>query len=235
MRILAVGAHPDDIEILCAGTLLRYKDDGHDVIMAVATNGDQGHFEIMPPELAEIRRKEAAASAAVAGAEFIWMGYHDQFLFHDEPTRLAYIDMVRQARPDVILTHNPDDYAQDHRMVADLVFAASFMAAVPHLETATPHTSAIPPVYYMDSVAGTAFVPTDYVDISSVMDRKIEMLSCHQSQLVWLKEHDNLDVVEMMTTMARFRALSCQGGIQYAEGFRHLDTWGRNPVRRVLP
>jgi LmbE family N-acetylglucosaminyl deacetylase len=73
------------------------------------------------------------------------------------------------------------------------------------------------------------------VDISSTMDRKIAMLECHQSQLVWLMEHDNLDVVEMMKTVAKFRGLSCQGQVAYAEGFQRLDAWGRNPVSRLLP
>jgi LmbE family N-acetylglucosaminyl deacetylase len=235
MRILAVGAHPDDIEILCAGTLLRYADEGHEIIMAVATNGEQGHIEIMPAELAEIRRKEAEASAAIAGARLIWMGYRDQFLFHSEDTRRHFIEMIRQADPDIIITHNPDDYSQDHKVVSELVFTASFQAGVPHIFTDTPAIQKLPALYYMDNVTGTDFLPTELVDISSVIDRKAAMLECHQSQLVWLKEHDDLDVVDMMKTVAKFRALSCQGRVAFAEGFKRLDAWGRNPVKRLLP
>lgn len=235
MRILAVGAHPDDIEILCAGTLLRYADAGHEVVMAVATNGEQGHFEIMPEELAAIRKSEAEASAAIAGARLIWMGYPDQFLFHDKPTRMRFIEMIRQANPDVIITHNPNDYSQDHRMVSELVFSTSFQAVVPHIFTDSPYIAAPPPVYYMDNITGTDFLPEELVDISSTIDRKAAMLECHQSQLVWLKEHDNLDVVDMMMTMGKFRGLSCQGKVAYAEGFRRLNAWGRNPVARLLP
>ncbi len=235
MRILAVGAHPDDIEILCAGTLLRYADAGHEICMAVATNGEQGHLTIMPMELAAIRKAEAEASAAIAGARLFWMGYPDQMLFHDKETRLRFTEMIRQANPDVIITHNPNDYSQDHRVVSELMFSASFQAVVPHLFTDTPYIKQVPALYYMDNVAGTDFLPAELVDITSVIDRKAAMLECHQSQLVWLKEHDGLDVVDMMKTVAKFRGLSCQGNVEYAEGFRHLDAWGRNHVTRLLP
>lgn len=235
MRVLAVGAHPDDIEILCAGTLLRYQEAGHEVIMAVATNGEQGHFEIMPEELARIRMSETEASAAILGATLIWMGYPDQFLFHDEPTRRAFVEMIRQARPDVVITHNPDDYSQDHRVVAELVFTASFMAGVPHIETDSPPVPRIPALFYMDHITGTGFAPAELVDITPVIERKTRMLECHESQLKWLREHDNVDIVDMMKVVARFRALSCTGGVRYAEGFRRLDAWGRNSTTRLLP
>jgi N-acetylglucosamine malate deacetylase 1 len=233
MRILAVGAHPDDIEILCAGTLLKYRRQGHDVIMAIATNGEQGHISIMPKELAEIRQAEAQKSAAILGAELIWMGYRDQFMIHDESTRRAFIEMVRKAAPDVVITHDPQDYALDHRIVSELTFASTFMAAVPHLETGSAPTKKVPPLYYMDSVGGSNFLPTEYVDISAEMTDKLKMLECHQSQLTWLKEHANVDIVGLTETVAKFRGLAC--GIPYAEGFRHLDAWGRTPVGNVLP
>ena len=233
MRILAVGAHPDDIEILCAGTLLRYRRLGHDVIMAIATNGDQGHISIMPKELAVIRQKEAEQSAAILGAELIWMGYHDQFMNPDESTRLAFVEMVRKAAPDIVITHDPQDYARDHRIVSELMFAATFMASVPHLETGSAPTKKVPPLYYMDSVGGSNFLPTEYVDISAEMKDKLAMLNCHQSQLTWLKEHVNVDIMDLIETVAKFRGLAC--GVPHAEGFRHLDAWGRTPVGNLLP
>lgn len=233
MRILAVGAHPDDIEILCAGTLLRYRQQGHEVVIAIATNGNQGHIAIMPDELAEIRRKEAQASADILGARLIWMGYPDQFLYHDHSTRMAFIEMVRKAKPDVIITHDPQDYAMDHRTVSELVFASSFMASVPHIETDSPNIAAIPALYYMDSITGTNFVPTEYVDVSSVFEDKLRMLECHQSQLTWLKEHAGTDMLRLVRVMGEFRGLSCS--VAQAEGFRHLDAWGRNHPKRLLP
>src|SRR5262245_32483718 len=134
-RILAIGAHPDDIEILCAGTLARCRQRGDTIIICIATNGDMGSMTIMPPELAAVREAEARASAAMLDAEFHWLSYPDEFLYPDHATRMRFIEMIRAARPDVILTHPPNDYHQDHLTVSELVFVSSFIGAVPHVET----------------------------------------------------------------------------------------------------
>ena len=233
MRYLAVGAHPDDIENLCAGTLARCVELGHEVVICVATNGAAGHMVIKPPELARIREQEARNAAALIGAEFIWMGYPDEFLFDDRETRLAFIDAVRLARPDVVITHSPDDYHPDHRRVSQLVFDTTFVASIPSIETAYPAHPLVPPLYFMDNVAGKDFVPTEYVDITSVFEVKRKMLACHESQLVWLKDHDNIDILDFMQVMSRSRGLQC--GCAYAEGFRLANLWPRTPARRVLP
>lgn len=233
MRILAVGALPDDIEILCAGTLLRYRQEGHEVVLCVATNGEQGHFVLQPEQLREIRHQEAQASANLCGAELIWMGIPDEFIYHDHETRMAFIEMVRQARPDVVITHNPGDYHMDHRVVSELVFVSTFMATLPHVETAGPPTARLPMLYYMDSLAGAQFIPTEYVDISAVIEQKLAMMECHQSQVKWLKEHDHIDITDFIRVMGRFRGLSA--GVMYAEGFRRLEAWGRGTVKRLLP
>lgn len=95
MKVLAVGAHPDDLEILCVGTLAKYAQRGDSVTMAVATNGEVGSPTLCKAEIAEIRRHEAEASAAVIGAHLIWMNYPDEFLFSTEETRLTFLNMVR--------------------------------------------------------------------------------------------------------------------------------------------
>lgn len=232
-RVLAVGAHPDDIEILCAGTLARCVARGDTVILCVATNGNMGSMTLAPAELAEVRESEAKASAAILGAELIFLGYPDEFLYPDHDTRMRFIQMIRSARPDVIITHSPNDYHQDHRTVSDLVFVASFMAAVPHVETASPFHNAIPPLYYMDTLAGLGFEPTEYVDITETLDTKLAMLRCHQSQLEWLGDYNDIDIVEFVTVTARFRGLQC--GARYAEGFRRADVWPRMTAGTMLP
>lgn len=233
MRVLAIGAHPDDLEILCAGTLARYAQTGHQVVMCVATDGTAGHMEIKPPELAQIREREARAAADVIKAEFIWLGFPDELIFNDRATRLAFVDAIRRARPDVIITHSPDDYHPDHRMVNRLVFDASFVASLPNIETDQPAHPAVPPIYYMDTLAGKGFHPTEYVDISTTMELKRQMLACHASQLTWLKEHDDIDIVEFMEVVARTRGFQCN--VPYAEGFRQEDVWPRTPAERILP
>ena len=233
MRVLAVGAHPDDMEILCAGTLARYTQAGHQVVMCVATDGTAGHMLIKPPELARIRESEARAAAAIINAEFIWLGFPDEFIFNDRDTRLAVIDAIRQARPDVMITHAPDDYHPDHRVVSSLVFDASFIASLPNIETGRPAHSLVPALYYMDTLAGKGFHPGEYVDITATIDLKRQMLACHQSQLKWLKDHDNIDVMEFMEVVAKTRGF--QANVAYAEGFRAADVWPRTSAARILP
>lgn len=233
MRVLAIGAHPDDVEFLAAGTLLRYKEAGHQVVIGIATNGDQGHYQILPEELAIVRRQEAEKGAALLGAELIWLGIHDEFLFDDGPTRMAFVEMVRKARPDVVLAHDPDDYHQDHRAVAALAFSSTFMATIPHVETESAPLKSIPTLYAMDRLAGATFHPTDYVDVSSVFEQKVAAMECHVSQVKWLMEHDGVDVVDFMRVIGRYRGLT--SGVQYAEAFQRLDAWGRMSTSRLLP
>lgn len=233
IRVLAVGAHPDDIEILCAGTLARCRARGDEIVICVATNGDMGSFSKMPPELAAIRESEARASAEHLDAEFHWLGYPDEFVYPDHATRMRFIQMIRDARPDLILTHAPNDYHQDHKTVSELVFVSSFISAVPHVETAAPTHGQIAPIYYFDTLAGVDLLPTEYVDITETLETKLDMLRCHKSQLEWLGDYNGIDIVEFATTVARFRGL--QSGVKYAEGFRRADAWPRVTTERLLP
>lgn len=233
MRVLAVGAHPDDIEILCAGTLAACKARGDEVIMAVATDGRMGHKELLPPALAEIRRGEQEASARILGAELIWLGIRDEYVFDGEAARNLFIDLYRRARPDFIITHFPGCYHPDHRAVEKLLFDASFVGSVKHVESGYPYLPAVTPFFHMETLAGVDFIPTELVDVSAHFETKKRMLECHQSQLKWLKDHDGIDIVEFMATVTRFRGI--QAGVRYAEGFRRVLTWPRGTPRRLLP
>lgn len=233
MRVLAVGAHPDDLEILCAGTLAKYVRLGHEVVMCHVSNGDKGHFHIPPQELGQTRDREAEEAARVIGAEVIAMGFHDGEIYNDKENRLRFIDVVRQARPDVVITHHPEDYFCDHTVTSQLVLDATFLATVPHFKTENPALEKIPPVYFMDTLVGVNFQPTDYVDISETIEIKLLMLTKHQSQLTWLREHDNVDIVNLVTTVARFRGYQC--GVQYAEAFSRYQVWGRIQPGGLLP
>jgi N-acetylglucosamine malate deacetylase 1 len=233
MRFMAIGAHPDDVEVQCAGTLARCAQLGHEVVICVVTNGAAGSMVIGPDEMARIREREARASAGIIGAEFIWLGYPDEFLFDSRETRLAFIDAIREGRPNAIITHPPEDYHPDHVRVSQLVFDASFVASVPSIETAHPAHPLVPPIYYMDTPAGKGFVPTEYVDISRTFEVKRRMMACHESQIVWLKDHDNMDILEFIEIMARSRGLQC--GVPHAEGFRQANVWPRTPPQRLLP
>ena len=233
MKILAIGAHPDDVELLCGGTLALYAGEGNDVTIAYACRGDKGHFKIEQEELARIRAEEAKKAARVIGARSIGLGIDDLELRVTRECTMPFVDLIRQTRPDVIITHSPNDYMPDHTVTSRLVFDASFIATLPHAKTDHRFYDRITPIYHMDTLAGLGFEPEEYVDISSTIDTKLEMLSMHRSQEEWLKEHDNIDVLEFARTVSAFRGLQC--GVKYAEGFRRVRTWPRNRTRRYLP
>jgi LmbE family N-acetylglucosaminyl deacetylase len=233
MRVLAIGAHPDDLEILCGGTLARFAARGDAVTMGVMTDGSAGHAEIGAVELAGIREREARAAAGVIGAELVWLGLPDEFVFDDEPTRRLLLEAIRAARPDLILTHEPEDYHPDHRATSRAVFGASFMTGLPNVETASPPHPGVAPLFYFDTLAGVGFQPAEYVDITATMATKRAMLAAHESQVAWLRHHDAIDIQGFMETVARFRGLQC--GCEFAEAFRPAQVWPRLRTERLLP
>ncbi len=145
MRVLAVGAHPDDIDLQCAGTLAKYAARGDQVCIAISTNGEAGSVDAPMEVTARTREQEARASAAVIGAELIWLNYHDEFLYENEQVRLRYIELVRQTRPDVIITHDPhSDYHPDHLTTGLLLWNTRVMAAAGTIKTEHPAWPKIP-------------------------------------------------------------------------------------------
>lgn len=233
MRVLAIGAHPDDLEILCGGTLARCARRGDDVTMLIMTDGSAGHAQIPAAELAVIREREARAAAAVIGAEIVWLGLPDEFVFNDEPTRRRLLDAIRAARPDLILTHAAVDYHPDHVATHRAVFDTSFIVGLPNVVTPSPPHPGVPPLFYFDTLAGVGFLPTEYVDVTETFDVKQEMLRQHASQVEWLLHHDGIDILAFMKTVARFRGLQC--GVTYAEGLAAAHVWPRVQPRRLLP
>ena len=234
MRVLAIGAHPDDLELQCAGTLAKYALGGNQVTMAVAMSGDCGSATLPKEEIAAIRGAEARASAAVLGSEFLAMdNYSDGFLFSTEKTRLDFLNVIRRARPDVILTHSPNDYHPDHRMVAQIVCDVRIMISVPNIKTEAPPYDILPEIYFFDTMAGVDFVPQHYVDITSTFDLKRKMLSCHKSQASWLEDQYKMTYLDFIDCVGRFRGLQC--GVQYAECFQVSPIWPRRAKGVLLP
>jgi len=234
MNILAVGCHPDDLEIACGGTIAKYAKAGHKVFMCCVARGDMGHKIIQPEELAVVRKSEAEKAAAVLGAEFISLGVGDLLVnSHDEATVDKMIDVIRYTKPDLIITHNTEDYMRDHIETSNLVFNASFAASITHRATKHEVFNAIPPIMYMDTLAGMGFIPTEYVDISDTIEQKLEALACHDSQIAWMREHDKIDFLDFVKTCSKYRGF--QSGVAFAEGFRPCTNWPRIAAKRLLP
>ncbi len=240
MNILAIGAHPDDIETYCAGTLAKYVSQGHRVVMATATSGNIGSSHHTMEEIAAIRKAEAKKSASIIGADFVCLDYDDEMFFENKEARLRFIDLVRYAKADVILTHNPSDYNPDHELTSKIINDIAVMIPIAHLKTDNLPYDAIPRIFYWESVNGMGFIPTDYVDITDFFEIKKKMLGCHESQQQWMADNykdafsgDNSDFFESILIQSRYRGLQC--GVKYAEGFIRAKDAFRMTTERVLP
>ncbi len=234
MKVLAISCHPDDVEVACAGTLLRCVERGDEVVVCHVANGNMGHAVIPPDELREMRREEARSAGALGGITVMTCDIGDVTLYHqDKSQRDKVVDAIRKVRPDFIITHHPDDYMPDHVAVSHLCFDASFVATIPHYETNEPFYDKLVPIYYMDPLAGLGVSPTEYVDVSSTFERKLEMLEKHESQMKWMRDHDGIDFADFVRTIAKFRGLQC--GVQYAEAFTACYRWPKVVPKRLLP
>jgi LmbE family N-acetylglucosaminyl deacetylase len=223
--VLVMMAHPDDAEILCAGTLIRLSHLGWSVHIATAANGDCGSVELGRKEIAAVRRVEAENAAAMIGGSYHCLGISDVEVAYTPDNISAAIDLFRSINPSVVITHPRHDYMLDHEQTHLLVRAASFAFAVPNASTLPiPEHTSIPYLYYADPLegrdpySGQLVEPSTLIDISDVMDAKSEMLSCHVSQRQWLQKHHGMD--EYIMAMQRHGQMRGQAsGCDFAEAF----------------
>ncbi|MEZ6059163.1 MAG: PIG-L family deacetylase [Planctomycetaceae bacterium] len=228
LRVLAIHAHPDDIEIQCAGTLLRLKELGCQISVATMTPGDCGSAEHSADEISRIRRGEAAASAQILGADFTCLEFRDLSIVFDNDSRNRMTEFLRRKRPDIILTAPPIDYMHDHEITSMLVRDACFNASVPNYKTRqwdpAPAAEKIPYLYFVDAIEGIDHFgnrqPVDFiVDVSEQFETKQRMLACHASQRNWLRQQHGID--EYMDSSRRWSAeRGHEIGTEYGEGFR---------------
>jgi LmbE family N-acetylglucosaminyl deacetylase len=227
-RVLAIGAHPDDIEALCAGTLALLHSKGWSVECATMTPGDCGSATMSRGDISAIRRKEAAAAAAMLNGRYQCLELDDIFISYDRPTLLKVIRLIRQVQPAIVFTMSPQDYMVDHEITSLLVQTACFTAGMKNIDTGDmPPFAGIPHLYYCDPIDGKGkfgeeIEPGILVDVSAMFSLKEQMFRCHQSQLAWLKGHHGVDdFLRSVRELAEKRGK--QAGVRYAEGFRkHL-------------
>jgi LmbE family N-acetylglucosaminyl deacetylase len=233
LSVLAIGAHPDDIEIFCAGTLARYIDAGATVTFAIATNGEVGGPGADPAQIAATRFDEATESTKRIGANLIWMGFQDEMLFNTREVREAFIDAYRLALPDVVFVHSTADYHPDHRIAGQVAMDARIPSAVPLVVTGYPAVSRIPHVFIMDTLGGVDFTPEYLVDISDKQELKEELLRLHASQIEWMQIAYGNDYIADARAQARVRARGT--GWTFVEGFRSLETYPAIGGPELLP
>jgi LmbE family N-acetylglucosaminyl deacetylase len=232
-RVLAVGAHPDDVELGCGGTLARYRQSGADVTMASISCGDKGSQHLSKEETIQVRQEESKRAAAVIRATYLSLGQMDSEIFENLETRTLVIELIRKARPDVILTHSPSDYHADHRTTSLLVSHAAYSSTSFKFETESAPLEAVPPVYYMDNYMGVTFLPDAFVDITEVIEVKKQMVLQHKSQFAHLQERTGDSILEDMLTLAWLRGR--QSRVQLAEAFCLFRAWPHQRTYRLLP
>ncbi|MBL8096864.1 MAG: PIG-L family deacetylase [Anaerolineales bacterium] len=234
-RILALAAHADDLEILCAGTLARWVHLGHRLTMATATWCKFGSYDLSLDECSRVRHTEAAASAARIGADYHALMIPDNTVNpYDADQQRLVVDLIRRVRPDVIVTHAANDYHTDHVNLSQLVLWAGPILGIAQYETGHPALDYTPALYWMDTLNGQGFQPTEFVDITATLPTKIAMLESFESQIPFLKRYFEMDIIEQVQTTARYRGI--QAGVRYAEAFRRYQGagWG-NLTIRYLP
>ena len=235
-RVLAVAAHPDDIEFLMAGTMILLGDAGWELHYLAIANGSCGTSVLDAEEIVAIRTAEARAAAKRIGAVYHESLAADIEVFYEKPLLAKVAAIVREVAPTILLTHSPVDYMEDHQTAARLAATGAFCRGMRNFPTDPPR----------EPVAGDVTVyhaqphgnrdplrrlvrPELFVDVTGVLARKREMLACHESQKAWLDETQGLDsYLAAMETLSR-EVGRMSGRFELAEGWRRRSHLGFCP------
>jgi N-acetylglucosamine malate deacetylase 1 len=226
----AIAAHPDDIEFLMAGTLMHLRDAGYELHYINVANGCCGTTQYDAATIAAMRREEGMQAAASIGAVFHDSLCNDLEIFYERSTLLKLASIIREVAPEIVLTHSPQDYMEDHTNTCRLAVTAAFSRCMPNFPVAPPRGPVSDPVtvyhaqpYSHRDPLGKLVYPEIYVDVSDKLEQKLAMLACHASQKKWLDESQGLDsyLVALRQLDAELGRMS--GSFEYAEGWRkHL-------------
>lgn len=235
--VLAAAAHPDDIEFMMAGTLLLLKDAGAEIHMWNLANGHCGTAQHSREDIIRIRAAEAEASARLAGAISHAPLFDDLGIFYDKPSLARVAAVVREIRPTIVLTQSPLDYMEDHQNTCRLLVTAAFSRGMRNFETQPPRTpwDASLAVYHalphgLRDGLGNLTTPDVYINTTTVLNRKRDMLACHRSQKEWLDVSQGMNayLVDMEKMSAELGRRS--GCFPHAEGWRKHSILGFGPT-----
>ncbi len=242
---IAIAAHPDDIEFMMAGTLCLLREAGYRIHYLNVANGSGGSLVHRAAALRAIRRREGKRAAAVLGATFHESLVDDLEVLYTVPLLRAVTAIVREVRPTIVLTHSPQDYMEDHMNTCRLAVTAAFARGIPNFkagraagwsgETTVYHAM---PVGLCDGLR-RRIVPGAFVDTATVQEKKLEALTCHDSQHGWLQASQGMNsyLVEMDNIARAVGRMSRR--FQVAEGWRrhsHMGYGGpgTDPLRDAL-
>ncbi|MBD3185668.1 PIG-L family deacetylase [Candidatus Bathyarchaeota archaeon] len=260
-KVLVIGAHPDDADLLTGGLALKLRARGHKVKYIAVTNGDMGHFKQRDIVLAARRLEEGKASAEKLGVDYDTLNIGDGDVWVNREQLRKVIRCIREYAPDLIVTHRPQDYHKDHRYTGQLVKDASYLLLVPHYmdEYRTPFIDQMPVICYaFDHFENPLFRPDVLLDITDVYEQKALAISQHVSQLMeWLpytqgildqipEEYDYKQRREIVETLvnyhfseviSRFRKLLKAGypdrKVRQAEAFQICE-YGKQPSLKEM-
>ena len=226
--VLSFAAHPDDAEAFCAGTLKLLKDRGYKIVIATMTAGGMGGINSTQKDTIELRKEEAHKAAIVLDAEYYCMEGRDGFLFDTLELRLAAISLMRKVKAGIVITHLPMDYHSDHRTTCNIVESAAMISSLPNVPIDDEPLDVTPLLYHsapltLSDPLGSAIVPPHFfVDVTSVMDTKMEMLSYHKSQIELMRVMHKMDNFFDVARKAN-ADYGKLAGVDYAEVFwQHL-------------
>ena len=253
LHILIIGGHPDDGDLQAGGIAAKYMALGHKVQFVSMTNGDAGHREMGGPPLARRRTQEAHCAGDVIGAEYLVMDHHDGELMPTLENRREVIRLIREFQADVVITHRTNDYHPDHRYTGILVQDAMSLLKAPNIVPSIPPLEQTPVLLYTPDKfqKPNPFEASIAVSIDDVIEQKIDMIHCHESQMY---ESDVLRLGEVPEEASARRARLAErvkqwfaGGadylreqlveaygqergskVVYAEGFE-ISEYGRKP------
>jgi LmbE family N-acetylglucosaminyl deacetylase len=231
---LAVFAHPDDMELVAAGTLLRLQRVGYEIHCLAVANGCCGSSVYGPEETVSVRRAEAQEASGLAGFTLHESLVNDIEVFYERGTLARIAALVRRVAPDVLLTHSPSDYMEDHENACRLAVSAAFVRGMRNMPTDPPTPAVDRPVtvYHAQphgnrDPLGAVVRPTHFVDVGGeVLEQKAAMLACHRSQQQWLDESQGFaSYLDAMRGLMR-EVGEWSGRFEHAEGWRRRLTLG---------
>lgn len=232
-RVFAVAAHPDDIEFVMAGTMMLLQEAGYELHYMNIANGCCGSTETDAATTARIRREESVRAAEYLGATFHESLVNDLEIFYDRPTLARLTAVMRRVSPRIVLVHSPQDYMEDHMNACRLAVTAAFSLGMPNfpVDPPTPPVKQEVTIYHAQPHGNADGLrrpihPDLFVDIERVLERKRNMLACHESQKKWLDHSQSMDsyLVAMEGLCHEVGGLS--GQFKYAEGWRRHSHLG---------
>lgn len=232
-RVLFIGAHPDDADVLCGATAIKLARAGHKVKFVSATNGDTGHHLLSRAETVVRRKAEAQAAARCAGLAEYEILNHDCGLEPSVGNRRELLRLIRRFSPDLVISHRTCDYHPDHRATAQLVLDTAYVVMVPHFCEETPIPEKIP-VYaysYDRFVEPRPHRADAAIECDSILEEKLTLLACHASQffewLPWADGQKNFDA-STLSDAARKQHL-----LRWMERFRNAADNARELLKKV--